>query len=85
MLATSAITCNQHLLARASVTSTTLPSGQHHPRGGNAHFSKDSLCSTDKSRWDPRLEIARVAMDGCAQWRARKDLLHEVQDTLSKA
>jgi hypothetical protein len=43
------------------------------------------LFSNDKSRWDPRLEIARVAMDGCAQWRARKDLLHEVQYTLSKA
>jgi hypothetical protein len=24
-------------------------------------------------------------MDGCAQWHTRKDLLHEVQDTLSKA
>jgi hypothetical protein len=24
-------------------------------------------------------------MDGCAQWHARKNLLHEVQDTLSKA
>jgi hypothetical protein len=49
------------------------------------HFSGDSLFSTDKSRWDSCLEIARVVRDGCAQWHARKDLLHEVQDTLSKA
>ena len=48
-------------------------------------FWSDSLFSTDNSPWDSRLETARVAMDGCAQWHTRKDLLHEVQDTLSKA
>jgi hypothetical protein len=39
----------------------------------------------DKSRWDSRLETAKVAGDACAQWHTCKDLLHEVQDTLSKA
>jgi hypothetical protein len=69
----------------SKATSTTLPSAQHYPRGGHPHFSRDSLFSTDKSRWDSCLEIARVAVGGCARWHIGKDLIHEVQDTLSKA